>query len=191
VLLPGELHVSRRLERTLRQGRFSFTMDRSFEAVVRSCAGARRPGQPGTWITGPMIRAYTDLHRAGFAHSVEAWREGRLAGGLYGVRLGRCFFGESMFSVERDASKAAFVRLVRHLERRGFVMVDCQVATRHLMRFGAREVPRSAFLRLLEKALELPASVRGLEPGLSEGFEFSKRPETCRNGRSDPEAALP
>ncbi|MFZ5813087.1 MAG: leucyl/phenylalanyl-tRNA--protein transferase [Thermodesulfobacteriota bacterium] len=153
VLFPAELHVPRRLERMLRQNRFDIGFDMDFPAVIRACAGVRRPGQRGTWITQAMTRAYIDLHRAGFAHSVEARLDGRLVGGVYGVALGRAFFGESMFHLEPDASKAAFVVLVRRLEALGFHFIDCQQTTAHLARFGSREVPRAEFLSLLSRAL--------------------------------------
>lgn len=156
VLPAAELHVPRSLERTLRRGAFSVTFDRAFGRVVDACAAAPRPGQHGTWITGDMRRAYKQLHRLGYAHSVESWQGNRLAGGLYGVSLGGCFFGESMFAHEADASKAAFVTLVRQLLRWGVTLVDCQVATEHLERFGARAWPRERFLAALARALDLP-----------------------------------
>jgi len=156
VLLTGELHVSRSLERTLRRGTFRITFDAAFGRVVDACAAADRPGQHGTWITGEMRRAYKRLHRLGYAHSAEAWQKNRLAGGLYGVSLGGAFFGESMFAREPDASKAAFVSLVRQLQRWGITLVDCQVATEHLERFGATEWPRERFLAALGEALEQP-----------------------------------
>jgi leucyl/phenylalanyl-tRNA---protein transferase len=156
VLPAGELHVPRSLERTLRRGAFRITFDTSFGPVVDACASAPRPLQHGTWITGEMRRAYKRLHRLGYAHSAEAWRGDRLAGGLYGVSLGGAFFGESMFAREPDASKVAFVSLVRQLQLWGITLIDCQVATEHLGRFGAREWPRQRFLAALAKALEHP-----------------------------------
>jgi len=156
VLLAGGLHVSRSLERTLRRGTFRITFDAAFGRVVDACAAAARPGQDGTWITGEMRRAYKRLHKLGYAHSAEAWQGDRLAGGLYGVSLGGAFFGESMFARVPDASKAAFVTLVRQLQRWGITLVDCQVATEHLERFGALEWPRARFLAALDTALELP-----------------------------------
>ncbi len=178
VLLPGEIHVGRSLEKTIRAKPYVLTMDRAFGEVIRACAAAPRPGQGGTWITREMIEAYQQLHALGFAHSVEAWeRRGsdprgsaneestaaalddggedlHLVGGLYGVSLGRAFFGESMFAHAPDASKVAFVELVRQVERWGFDFVDCQVKTEHLARFGAKEWKRGAFLDALEGALE-------------------------------------
>ncbi len=159
VLFPADLHVPRRLERLLRQRRFEIAFDTDFPAVIRACARVRRPGQRGTWITRAMTRAYIDLHRAGFAHSVEARLDGRLVGGAYGVALGRAFFGESMFHLEPEASKAAFVALARRLGDLGFQFIDCQQTTAHMARFGSREIPRAAFLALLRRALE-----GGVEP---------------------------
>jgi leucyl/phenylalanyl-tRNA--protein transferase len=156
VLRPERLHVPRSLARTLRRGRYRLTADTAFTEVIRACAGAERPGQDGTWITGAMIAAYERLHALGLAHSFEAWDGETLAGGLYGVSLGSAFFGESMFSVRPDASKAAFVRSVEHLTAHGVGLIDCQVRTDHLARFGAEEVPREDFLARLEAALEAP-----------------------------------
>jgi leucyl/phenylalanyl-tRNA--protein transferase len=156
VLAAGDLHVPRSLERTLRRGTFRITLDAAFGRVVDACASTPRRRQRGTWITGEMRRAYQRLHQAGCAHSAEAWRGNRLAGGLYGVSLGGVFFGESMFAREADASKAAFVTLVRQLRTWGIALIDCQVATEHLERFGAREWPRDRFLAALEAALEQP-----------------------------------
>lgn len=156
VLPAAELHVPRSLERTLRRATFRITFDAAFGQVVDACAAAPRPGQHGTWITAQMRRAYKTLHRRGYAHSAEAWHGDRLAGGLYGVSLGGAFFGESMFARAPDASKAAFVTLVRQIREWGITLVDCQVATEHLARFGAREWPRERFLAALGESLELP-----------------------------------
>jgi leucyl/phenylalanyl-tRNA--protein transferase len=156
VLFPEELHVSASLARTLRRGRFRIATDTAFGEVIRGCAHSRRDGQQGTWITDEMIAAYEELHRLGFAHSFEAWSGERLVGGLYGVGLGGAFFGESMFSLEPDASKAAFVRGVEHLVRLGVELVDCQVRTDHLVRLGAREIPRHQFLDRLDGLLARP-----------------------------------
>ncbi len=153
VLYPPELHISRSLGRLLKKNRFRFTLDQAFEDVVRGCAAVRGANHPGTWIVPEMITAYTRLHAAGLAHSVEAWCEGRLAGGLYGVSLGRTFFGESMFTRISNASKAALVVLVENLRRQGFDLIDCQVTTPHLMQFGAREIPRTRFLKALRRSL--------------------------------------
>jgi leucyl/phenylalanyl-tRNA--protein transferase len=156
VLRSEWLHVPRSLERTIRQGRFAVRADTAFGQVIRRCADAPRPGQPGTWITPDMIRAYERLHALGHAHSFEAWEGGALAGGLYGVALGGAFFGESMFTFRPDASKVAFATSVRWLAARGVHLVDCQMHTDHLARFGAREIPRARFLALLGEALALP-----------------------------------
>jgi len=160
VLYPQELLVSRSLAKILRQKRFAVTMDRDFEAVINQCARTRTRRGEGTWIDAAMIRAYTALHEAGYAHSVEAWQDGELAGGLYGVALGGCFFGESKFTRVSNASKVAFVRLVNWLGERRFSLVDCQVTTRHLQRFGAREIPRKRFIKQLGGALQQP-TLRG------------------------------
>jgi leucyl/phenylalanyl-tRNA--protein transferase len=160
VLEPERLHVSRRLARTLRQGKFRVTADTAFEQVIRRCAARPRPGQRGTWITAEMIDAYVALHRLGFAHAFEAWEGDALAGGLYGVSLGAAFFGESMFADRPDASKVAFATAVGWLRERGFRLVDCQVRTEHLVSLGAHEIPRAVFLRRLAAALEAP-TLRG------------------------------
>ncbi len=156
VLYPDALNVSRRLERTLRGRRFRITLDRAFGRVIRACAKTPRAAQDGTWITADMIAAYIALHEAGYAHSVETWRDGRLTGGLYGVSLGRCFFGESMFHRVSDASTVALVTLVRQLAAWDFDLVDCQVTTDHLIRLGAREIPRRRFLAELAGSLKHP-----------------------------------
>lgn len=156
VLTPGELHVARSLRRTLRRQRFELRADTAFRQVMESCASVDRPGQSGTWITPEMIDAYHRLHDMGFAHSIETWRDGELVGGVYGVSLGAAFFGESMFTRVTDASKVAFVTLVRQIRRWGFRMLDGQVYTDHVARFGARLWAREDFLRELERALEHP-----------------------------------
>ena len=156
VLYPDEIHVSRTLQRVLNKGIFSVTMDSAFEPVITACAETRLKQDDGTWIVDEMKSAYIDLHHAGYAHSVEAWSEGKLAGGLYGVSLGRCFFGESMFTLVDNASNVALVHLVRALAERSFNLIDCQVTTGHLMRMGAREIPRARFQKQLRKALTAP-----------------------------------
>jgi len=161
VLRPGELHIGRSLARRERQQPFRLTMDTAFEAVIRGCAETPRPDQAGTWINRDMIAAYVRLHELGFAHSVEAWAPAggdadggeRLAGGLYGVSLGRVFFGESMFAREADASKIAFAAFVRQIREWRFELIDCQVTTAHLARFGATEWSREDFLDALTGAL--------------------------------------
>jgi leucyl/phenylalanyl-tRNA--protein transferase len=146
VLYVGEVRVSRSLRRVERSGRFRITMDTAFADVMAGCAEPRR-GQDGTWITAEMTEAYIRLAELGFAHSIEAWDEDRLAGGLYGVAIGRMFFGESMFTRVTDASKVAFVRLVRQLERWEMPLIDCQMSTGHLASLGAREIRRVDFVR--------------------------------------------
>ncbi len=151
VLFPAELHLGRRLRRTLKRKSFTFSIDADFEGVIRGCATTARHDQAGgTWITGDMFAAYCDLHAQGHAHSVEVWNGANLVGGIYGVACGRVFFGESMFSRETDASKAALAVLVREMIARDFAVLDCQVASAHLASLGSREIPRDAFLRLLE-----------------------------------------
>jgi leucyl/phenylalanyl-tRNA--protein transferase len=156
VLRPAEVHVSRSLRKTLRGGRFEVRFDTAFARVIRACAASRRRHEQGTWISDAMVEAYTELHRLGHAHSVESYRAGRLAGGLYGLAIGAVFFGESMFHVEPDASKVAFVTLVEELAARGYRLIDCQQETAHLARFGARPMARRRFLRELERAIALP-----------------------------------
>jgi leucyl/phenylalanyl-tRNA---protein transferase len=144
VLYVDEFRVARSLRKTVARKRFEIRIDADFPAVIRGCA-APRDTHGGTWITSPMLRAYLRLHEQGFAHSVEAWRDGHLAGGLYGVTIGRMFFGESMFAREPDASKIALVHLVARLQQAGCPLIDCQQETAHLARFGARPVPRAQF----------------------------------------------
>ena len=157
VLYPREFHLSRSMLKTLKHGDFALTLDTAFERVIAECARVRCETGEGTWIVGDMRKAYCALHRSGFAHSIEAWQDGVLAGGLYGVALGRCFFGESMFARVSNASKAALAGLVAFLIEAGFELVDCQVTTGHLQRMGAREIPRKRYLQELERALEGPA----------------------------------
>jgi leucyl/phenylalanyl-tRNA--protein transferase len=154
ILEPSQIRVNRSLRRTLRAGPFEVRLDTAFDEVIKACARVPRPGQDGTWITPEMIDAYGELHRKGFAHSVEAFLEGDLVGGAYGVSLGRAFFGESMFAIEPDASKVAFVALVQQLEAWNFDLIDCQIHTDHLARFGAVAWPREHFLTRLTTALE-------------------------------------
>ena len=156
VLFPERLKVARSMRPVLNGGRFAVTYDRRFPDVMEKCAGAKRRGQRGTWITPEMLAAYGRLHAEGYAHSVEVWRGEQLAGGLYGVALGACFFGESMFAAEPNASKFALIMLVRELLPRGFSLIDCQVHTDHLASLGAEDVPRADFLRRLRAALRKP-----------------------------------
>jgi len=186
VLKPEELHASatmrKLLRRSSREEGFELSLDRDFEAVIRSCSSVERPGQDGTWITEGMIEAYRELHRLGFAHSAEVRRGGRLVGGLYGVSLGSVFFGESMFSLEDDASKLAFIPLAWRLRDEGFTLVDAQVYTGHLAGLGAQEIPRIDFLHLLSMCLAAPTR-RGdwgrLFPSFPESSEYGR---TVRRG---------
>lgn len=159
VLDPGDFHPSHSLRKRLRQARHEVRLDTAFHEVTEACARTPRRGQHGTWISPAMRRAYLRLHELGWAHSVETWVSGRLAGGLYGVAIGRVFFGESMFSHQTDASKIAFAYLCRYLSQEGFALLDCQMTTAHLASLGAREIPRSDFGARL-KALTADAAPR-------------------------------
>lgn len=154
-IIPLEsFHVPSRLARVIRAGTFKIEIDRAFETVIHACAETnRRDGDPGTWIDRDILDSYIELHRLGFAHSVEAWQDGRLEGGLYGVALGGAFFGESMFHRKTNASKVALAALVEHLRARGFRLLDIQWVTPHLEQFGAVEIPRPMYLQLLADAI--------------------------------------
>jgi leucyl/phenylalanyl-tRNA--protein transferase len=152
VLPLDRFHIPRRLARTVRSERFEIRIDSNFEGVIEACA-APRAGRRQTWINAPIRRLYGELFRMGHVHTVEAWREERLVGGLYGVKLGAIFFGESMFADERDASKVALVHLVAQLKNGGFRLLDAQFLTEHLARFGAIEIPRDEYVHLLDQAL--------------------------------------
>lgn len=154
VLLPSDLRVPRSLRKRMRNAPYRLSLDTAFERVVEACAAVPRPGQTGTWITPEMMQAYATLFELGFAHSVEAWDGDELVGGLYGVSLGSCFFGESMFALASDASKLGFVKLVEQLGRWDFDLIDCQIHTDHLERFGAEQWPRARFLDALASGLE-------------------------------------
>jgi len=153
ILELDALHVSRRLDRTIRRQSYRFSVNEAFESVMRACGAERTEG---TWITRAMIAAYTDLHRRGHAHSVEIWDGDALVGGVYGVAVGGLFAGESMFHRRRDASKIALVKLVEHLRERGFVLFDLQILNDHTARMGAREIARNEYLRRLQRAVDLP-----------------------------------
>ncbi len=153
VLFPHEFKPSKSLQKIMRRSIFDITLDQAFPEVIRECAKIRIEHQEGTWIVNDMIDAYCQLHDSGFAHSVEAWQAGKLVGGLYGVSLGRCFFGESMFSRVSNASKVAFAGLVDFLKLQAFDLIDCQVTTRHLISLGAKEIARESFLKLLANSL--------------------------------------
>jgi len=157
VLFPGELKASRSLRKAVARGVYETRVDTAFRAVMEECA-APREAQAGTWIMPEMIDAYTRLHEMGLAHSVESWRNGELVGGLYGVALGRVFFGESMFARAPDASKVALVKLVQRLRAADFSVIDCQQATSHLASLGAREIPRKAFAQLIQESIQYPPS---------------------------------
>jgi leucyl/phenylalanyl-tRNA---protein transferase len=171
VLLPEQLRVSRSLRKALRKGVFRVTLDEDFRGVIHGCAGPRRDTH-GTWITPAMIDAYLWLHELGLAHSVEAWQEDELVGGLYGVGLGRVFFGESMFSRRTDASKIAFVHLVQQLQAWGYGLIDCQVASLHLASLGAVEMPRRDFIALLDRLCK--------QPGRAAPWRFDAEPAAAR-----------
>ncbi|MBM3116967.1 leucyl/phenylalanyl-tRNA--protein transferase [Jeongeupia naejangsanensis] len=155
VLDPDALHVGRSLAKVIRHRDYEVRFDTAFDAVMAGCA-APRGADHGTWISDAILSGYGELHRLGVAHSAECWIDGELAGGLYGVAIGRMFYGESMFARAPDASKIAFVHLVRWLQRQGFGLIDCQMRTEHLARFGAHEIPRSEFLARLEKLTAQP-----------------------------------
>jgi leucyl/phenylalanyl-tRNA--protein transferase len=160
VLVPSELKISRSLRRTLRAGTHRVTLDRDFPTVIRACARTRRKGQAGTWISGEMQAAYCALHELGFAHSVETWLDDKLVGGLYGLAVGKMFYGESMFSHATDASKIALAHLCRHLDALRFGLIDCQMNTPHLASLGAHEIPRSEFIARLGELTRIAS-----EPG--------------------------
>ncbi len=170
VLEPQKLHVPKSLEKQLKRGVYEIRIDSAFELVIDGCAQAKRPGQRGTWITRDMRQAYVVLHRMGLAHSAEAWKDGELCGGLYGVSLGDVFFGESMFARAPDASKVAFVTLVRAIASWGIELIDCQQETEHLARFGAEAWPRKRFIARLQELVKKPTrpgpwTLQGPAPG--------------------------
>ncbi|MDR2942733.1 MAG: leucyl/phenylalanyl-tRNA--protein transferase [Treponema sp.] len=150
VIFPDKLHISSSMRKIFSKGVFEIKFDENFTGVMEACARTVRRGQNGTWISGDIIKAYTELHRLGWAHSAEAWQDGELAGGCYGVLMGRAFFGESMFSVKPNASKAAFLSFAETLFKHGIAFIDCQVPTPHLLSLGGEEMPRSEFLALLK-----------------------------------------
>jgi leucyl/phenylalanyl-tRNA--protein transferase len=156
IMTTRDLVIQRSLKKAIRRRPYELRMDTAFEQVLRGCAAAPRPGQQGTWLIPEMIAAYGELHASGFAHSIEAWSGEVLVGGLYGVSLGSVFFGESMFARAPDASKIAFAACVRQLDAWGIGLIDCQVHTEHLDRFGAYEIPRLGYLELLKVALDQP-----------------------------------
>ena len=175
VLYVGEFRTSRSLAKRVRRHEFEIRIDTAFRDVIGACAAAERNGQRGTWITPEMIDAYCELHRRGFAHSVESWRDGRLCGGLYGMALGRVFFGESMFARETDASKVALVHLVAVLRRQGVPLIDCQQETAHLGSFGARAIARATFAGHLTELIHSTEPVPGWRTGAIEASEIELR----------------
>ena len=158
VLFPDELKISRSLKKVLKNKGFEVRFNTAFEDVIKNCATVKRKGQDGTWLTPEMIEAYIKLHKLGFAHSVETYLEGKLVGGLYGVAIGGVFFGESMFHKVSNASKVAFVHLVKRLKEKDFDIIDCQQSTPHMARFGAREIPRKEFLDIISKSIHKKVS---------------------------------
>jgi len=157
VLYPKNIKISKSLKKKIKKQEFTLTLDKAFEDVILACSSIRTNNSEETWLVNEMIHAYTKLHHEGFAHSVECWQDGMLAGGLYGISLGGCFFGESMFSHVRDASKVALVKLSNYLMQLGFDLIDCQVTTNHLISMGSVEISRQQFLRKLKKSLLKPS----------------------------------
>ena len=155
VIFPDTLHVSSSMKKIFKNNVFTITFDKDFDGVIKGCAEIKRPGQAGTWITGYIIEAYTELHRLGWAHSAEAWLDGELAGGCYGLLMGRVFCGESMFAKKSNASKAAFLSLAKYLFDNDAAFIDCQVPNRHLMSLGGEEMSRNNFLELLDMHITL------------------------------------
>ncbi|WP_455203556.1 leucyl/phenylalanyl-tRNA--protein transferase [Kaarinaea lacus] len=155
VLFPQNLHVSKSLRKTLRKNLFTLTIDTAFNSVLQACAASRN-GQNGTWITTEMQQAYNRMHQLGFAHSVEAWQNDQLVGGLYGLAFGKVFFGESMFSRVTNASKVAFVEFVHQLQQWDYKLIDCQVESEHLNSLGAQSIPREEFIQWLDKYCYVP-----------------------------------
>ena len=159
VLLPNEFHASRSLRKAIQKNGFNFTFDKDFTAVIENCALPRKSGS-GTWISGDMKRAYIELHSLGHAHSVETWRQGKLVGGLYGIAIGKVFFGESMFASETDASKASLQFLINQLLEWEFQLIDCQITSPHLISLGAEEIPRDRFIEKLKTATAIHSTPR-------------------------------
>lgn len=154
VLFPHELKISKSLKKTLKKQPYEIRFNTAFAAVIQACAGVQRPEQLGTWLSEEMQEAYCQLHAMGYAHSAEAWYHGQLVGGLYGVKIGKVFYGESMFHLMPDASKVAWVNMVQHLILQGVELIDCQMETAYLASFGARPLARSGFLQLLAKLVD-------------------------------------
>ncbi|WP_022663741.1 leucyl/phenylalanyl-tRNA--protein transferase [Desulfospira joergensenii] len=181
VLFPQDIKISRSLRKTINKNCFQITVDNDFESTIRFCARPRRQENEGTWLVREMIQAYIRLHRLGIAHSVEAWSRDRLVGGLYGIHLGKAFFGESMFSLENDASKVALVALANHLRIHGFHFIDCQVTSEHLINMGGVEISRHAFLNLLSKSVREEADPELWNPHVFlDPIPLEKNPESIR-----------
>jgi leucyl/phenylalanyl-tRNA--protein transferase len=176
VLFPAEFRIAHSLRKTLRKGRYQVCLDTCFKEVIESCAQTSRPRQAGTWITPEIQAAYLRLHRLGYAHSVETWIDGKLAGGLYGIAIGKMFYGESMFTRVSDASKIAVAHLARFLGEQGFGMIDCQMNTSHLASLGAREIPREDFIRGLQHLTAVPPLCgRWPADAAARGWEWPER----------------
>lgn len=154
VLFPENIHISKKLKKKIKRSPFVIKIDNAFEETIRSCAFVRKKRDEGTWIIPEMVAAYTKLHRLGYAHSIEAWNDNKLVGGLYGVCIGGSFFGESMFFFENDASKIALVALANLLKNNNFDLIDCQVTTRHLLDMGAVEISRNSFLDIIQQSVK-------------------------------------
>jgi leucyl/phenylalanyl-tRNA--protein transferase len=153
VLFPGELKISKSMKPLLKRNEFGFTINKEFKQVIRECKKIGRPGQQGTWITDEVEKAFIKMHELGYAHSAEVWKDGNLAGGLYGIKLGKVFFGESMFSYQSNASRYAFIKYVEQLVHEGIELIDCQVYTEYLESFGANMILRKDFVRLLHNLI--------------------------------------
>ena len=151
VLFPAQLHISKTMQQVIFRNKFSFTINNAFEDVMRGCQTIKRKGESGTWIQEEMIEAYCRLHKLGYAYSGEAWHDGKLAGGMYGLRIGKIFFGESMFSSVTNASKFAFIKFVQHLQSEDVKLIDCQMRTDHLISLGATMISRKEFIKILKE----------------------------------------
>ncbi len=159
VLMLYDLHISKSMRRVLNSNKFKITFDTDFSAIIQYCANIQRKNEDGTWITSEMIDAYENLHHLGYAHSVEVWQDEKIVGGLYGVALGKCFFAESMFHLETNASKFAIIKLVELLKDKGFYFIDAQIHTNHVATLGAKEIPRNKFIELLQESLKIESWV--------------------------------
>lgn len=189
ILRPSSLHISHSLRKTLRKNAFHVTIDSAFPQVLDGCA-APRPGDSGTWLSATMRRAYVALHRAGFARSIEVWMDGALAGGIYGVAIGRMFFGESMFSRRTDASKIGMARLAAQLERWGFPLIDCQLETDHLLSLGAEPMPRRRFVAEVQALTAQAAPVWVMDADLAGNSEHGPGSHRPAPGSRPPDPGL-